>query len=553
MEDENKELSNQIITKENISLYYELMSDKEAEKYSLILDELLESRLTKIMIDTGIAIEQIGCVSKLETKNNDAVDGVIKLHNLTFSTSVFGVKDTLKPIDEYLQEIKNSELYKRFNPNFKYFTEDFKLGNNEIFAKHLEKHFGEKVSNSFKNYFVNELDGDLKTFTPNSDRNIIVIESIFKNDLQNDEHIKNCIDLQVVKNELKNPIAQENRSSIPLDYLVMENLNDVFYEFQLDKNGQVEDYKGEVHTNETEFLKGNLLITPNEHEKFYHAFIKVKYPTQWKGVSEDRFYEMLEVMPPKNHNNVNGVEFFQLAEMQTSNITNTFAQKNGKFYESFQRTNVDFTDLANKIKIQFPNKIEAKEILEFNPDDNTGNVALLIDNNKCANLVATGNLMQELELRDINKTKLNDFLTELSKNEGSFLNSSIQKDGLYFDTELIAPIEDGKVNYKHEQQSEVALAYFLNDAVAEKMQLQSLDCEQSKLINTIHNSIKLDEEVAASEFSKIEYESEVYNLLDNESKEVISDYINLKSDTIISDALNEQQKNKDLNTTNLSL
>jgi hypothetical protein len=89
------------VTKDNIHLYYEFMSGKGIKKYGYILDDIFDIRLDtlkKMFFD--IQFEQLSS----DTEYSFNITGLI----------VFGVKDILKPIDEYIQEIKSSDAYKEY-------------------------------------------------------------------------------------------------------------------------------------------------------------------------------------------------------------------------------------------------------------------------------------------------------------------------------------------------------------------------------------------------------------------------------------------------------
>jgi hypothetical protein len=100
------------INEQNIALYYEFMSDESKEDNSNILDKVFLNR-ARIL------------VHELKTKS-DTLDNnqfIIDRHNMnevsnycTHMTGIsfFGVKDTLKPIDEYISEIKDSVAYKEY-------------------------------------------------------------------------------------------------------------------------------------------------------------------------------------------------------------------------------------------------------------------------------------------------------------------------------------------------------------------------------------------------------------------------------------------------------
>jgi len=101
-------LSNNLIsiTKDNIHLYYEFMSDDDKSKYSVILSQLFYSR-------QGMAINIFNVKNAYNNKN--VLNIVWNYHNKNVcGYSIFGIKDTLKPIDEYISDIKESSEYKEY-------------------------------------------------------------------------------------------------------------------------------------------------------------------------------------------------------------------------------------------------------------------------------------------------------------------------------------------------------------------------------------------------------------------------------------------------------
>lgn len=91
------------IDEKNIHLYYEFMSDEDLKKYADILDDIFNDRLD--IIENTISFNIANYYSKTKRFKR-------KLYILSFS--FFGVRDKLKPIDEYIKEIKDSEQYKIF-------------------------------------------------------------------------------------------------------------------------------------------------------------------------------------------------------------------------------------------------------------------------------------------------------------------------------------------------------------------------------------------------------------------------------------------------------
>jgi hypothetical protein len=92
-----------VITGDNIHLYYELMSKSERNKISNILDGIFKIRLNTIknLLDINVPILDDNFTYEMN-KNNQV------------SMTLFGTKDTLKPLEEYIKDIKESEQYKEY-------------------------------------------------------------------------------------------------------------------------------------------------------------------------------------------------------------------------------------------------------------------------------------------------------------------------------------------------------------------------------------------------------------------------------------------------------
>jgi len=90
-----------VITKDNIHLYYEFMSDEDLEKYGYILNDIFENRQRNISNILKINLTDIELM-QFEHYAHFQIVGLIS----------YGIKDTLKPTDEYIEEIKGSSEYK---------------------------------------------------------------------------------------------------------------------------------------------------------------------------------------------------------------------------------------------------------------------------------------------------------------------------------------------------------------------------------------------------------------------------------------------------------
>lgn len=100
-----------IITEENISDYYEFMSDTDLEKIAGLVAFLLGNRdreVFKILFNSSQSSYDDDFTTF--TKHCD----VVKNTSSTYSVKqfIFGIQDTLQPLEDYIKEIESSEGYK---------------------------------------------------------------------------------------------------------------------------------------------------------------------------------------------------------------------------------------------------------------------------------------------------------------------------------------------------------------------------------------------------------------------------------------------------------
>jgi len=95
------------ITKDNIHLYYEFMNDEDLIKHYDLISTIVHRRTLEVrnLINFN-PDENFNKHRVLETLRSQAV-----------GQKIFGIKDTLKPIDDYIAEIKQSEPYKTYMAN----------------------------------------------------------------------------------------------------------------------------------------------------------------------------------------------------------------------------------------------------------------------------------------------------------------------------------------------------------------------------------------------------------------------------------------------------
>lgn len=92
------------ITKDNIHLYYEFFNDEDLESQIELFDNVMYNRL--FLATQILKVDNFhNHLKKLFSKNS---------YPSYFGYLLFGIKDTLKPIDEYIAEIKESSEYKEY-------------------------------------------------------------------------------------------------------------------------------------------------------------------------------------------------------------------------------------------------------------------------------------------------------------------------------------------------------------------------------------------------------------------------------------------------------
>ena len=72
----------------------------------------------------------------------------------------------------------------------------------------------------------------------------------------------------------------------------------------------------------------------------------------WKECTEERYQDMLEVLPPQKWERVNGVSIFRMSEYYTSDITRHFAHVGGKYFEGrFRTSGPSYTEHSVAIRL----------------------------------------------------------------------------------------------------------------------------------------------------------------------------------------------------------
>ena len=97
----------------------------------------------------------------------------------------------------------------------------------------------------------------------------------------------------------------------------------------------IEELDRVVKQYEAECWEGTIFFT-NDEKLFFRNLdqaTRKKYCYGWKEVSEDRYWDMLECLPPQAHRRFKGWNIFRMSEYTTGDITTHFMELDWKFYE----------------------------------------------------------------------------------------------------------------------------------------------------------------------------------------------------------------------------
>ena len=149
------------ITEENLPLYHKFMSDEDLIYNRKIVDSVLAKRLKMLADVLNIKNNKELQVFGVEGLNGSDMTRIHSLdvvfNNYLLRTVIYEVEDTLAPINEYIEEIKNSDAFKEFKRDILIqeaiditnvviidFSEDEVAEYIERCIKYLNKRFGSK-------------------------------------------------------------------------------------------------------------------------------------------------------------------------------------------------------------------------------------------------------------------------------------------------------------------------------------------------------------------------------------------------------------------------
>ena len=176
------------ITKENIHLYYEFMSDEDIIKYGGLLLNTIRERTNELVPHFDNQVLHYG-VKSIDCKKLSLDLPRSAVYRLKIE--VHGVKDTLKPIDEYITQIKDSDAYKEYRFDNLVKTYDLSISHLKQLERELFADDSTYISN-IDNLIYSALDKIADDFKLN------VIDYIEDNYLQESTGLTCISDIEVI-------------------------------------------------------------------------------------------------------------------------------------------------------------------------------------------------------------------------------------------------------------------------------------------------------------------------------------------------------------------
>lgn len=85
---------------------------------------------------------------------------------------------------------------------------------------------------------------------------------------------------------------------------------------------------------------GSTIVNSETIDKLINEYEKLLI-SEFKEIDSERFFYMLEVLPPCKWSTVSNVELFHVSERITGNLVSWFFKKGDQYFEKVDRDNVD--------------------------------------------------------------------------------------------------------------------------------------------------------------------------------------------------------------------
>ena len=120
----------------------------------------------------------------------------------------------------------------------------------------------------------------------------------------------------------------------------------------MDREGFVH-FRANLTLDEYKKEKGNENLVALEWDEYETKYLNPWHDslkTDWQEITKDRYWEMLEVLPPVRWHKFTGGDFFFISEATTGSLHSHFCQYHGRYYERMADIRDSYDQIMASIK-----------------------------------------------------------------------------------------------------------------------------------------------------------------------------------------------------------
>ena len=105
-------------------------------------------------------------------------------------------------------------------------------------------------------------------------------------------------------------------------------------------------------TREEYIAEGYIAVSLDEAMKIVDENEEKLYIKPWTEITESRWWQSLEELPPVRYQSVDGIEFFFCSEAYSGNIHTCYCNINDKYYSAMRRLTTSYANMIVELKEQ---------------------------------------------------------------------------------------------------------------------------------------------------------------------------------------------------------
>ena len=120
------------------------------------------------------------------------------------------------------------------------------------------------------------------------------------------------------------------------------------------RNGRVLTARGEITMEHYRKIHGNDVVAVNydEFDKVYLTPYLTDLQGKFVEITEEDYWEALEVLPPMKHSSYEDIGYFFIGEPTTYSLYGFYVKYNGKYYSALRDIHIRISDLYKQFKAQ---------------------------------------------------------------------------------------------------------------------------------------------------------------------------------------------------------